>query len=268
MYLAEIKGKLSSKLENSEDLLTSNVFSFFKYAQRQIYLVNLLTLIGVTCIKEELAGAEFHFWPTYDDHTEPDLVLIIGDHYILFEAKLFADFGEKDGGKKSQIEREIEGGLNEARYLQKQFHFIALTAHYHCPKEVFAPLPPDVKQHIRWINWQAIAALLLKLLEAPKGPLGDRQFAQDLYDLLDKKKLRGFLSFDRIGCQIETSPETIFFSAKTASFRGAFLGFVPALEDAACIDMVPPRILFQRTFFSRLPALNTESVEFKLGGTR
>jgi len=38
MYLAEICGKLSSKVEGIEDILTSNVFSFFKYSKRTIFL--------------------------------------------------------------------------------------------------------------------------------------------------------------------------------------------------------------------------------------
>lgn len=39
MYMAELRGKLSEKAEKQEDILTSNVFSFFKYANRQIFLV-------------------------------------------------------------------------------------------------------------------------------------------------------------------------------------------------------------------------------------
>ena len=39
MYLAEIHGKLSMENENKEDILTSNVFSFFKYANRGNILI-------------------------------------------------------------------------------------------------------------------------------------------------------------------------------------------------------------------------------------
>ena len=42
MYLAEIHGKLSAKLERKEDILTSNVFSFFKYSNRSKYLMSLI----------------------------------------------------------------------------------------------------------------------------------------------------------------------------------------------------------------------------------
>jgi len=44
MYLAELHGKLSSKIQRMEDLLTSNVFSFFKYSTREIFLKEYLSL--------------------------------------------------------------------------------------------------------------------------------------------------------------------------------------------------------------------------------
>ena len=47
MYLAEIHGKLSRKQENQEDILTSNVFSFFKYAPRNIFLSAFIQNLGL-----------------------------------------------------------------------------------------------------------------------------------------------------------------------------------------------------------------------------
>ncbi len=46
MYLAELHGKLSSNVERKEDILTSNVFSFFKYSNRKVYLKELMKLLG------------------------------------------------------------------------------------------------------------------------------------------------------------------------------------------------------------------------------
>jgi len=42
MYLAELHGKLSQRIERMEDILTSNVFSFFKYSTREIFLKGYL----------------------------------------------------------------------------------------------------------------------------------------------------------------------------------------------------------------------------------
>ncbi len=71
MYLAEIQGKLSQRNENKEDILTSNVFSFFKYADRTIFLYHLITKsLGIDITKKDAQCAEFHFWPRYDDNTD------------------------------------------------------------------------------------------------------------------------------------------------------------------------------------------------------
>jgi hypothetical protein len=47
MFIAEIKGKLSHNIEEKEDVLTSNVFSFFKYADRKAYLKPFLAELDI-----------------------------------------------------------------------------------------------------------------------------------------------------------------------------------------------------------------------------
>jgi hypothetical protein len=42
MYLAELKGKLPLEARKSEDVLTSNVFSFLKYSERTVFLKSLM----------------------------------------------------------------------------------------------------------------------------------------------------------------------------------------------------------------------------------
>lgn len=105
MYLAELHGKLSSKfdgknnslhsIERMEDILTSNVFSFFKYSSRDIFLKEYLNSLEFQVSEKEAKEAEFRFWPNYEDGTEPDLVIIVGKYYILFEAKYYSGFGKK-----------------------------------------------------------------------------------------------------------------------------------------------------------------------------
>ncbi|MHB8132020.1 MAG: hypothetical protein ACYDEX_23915, partial [Mobilitalea sp.] len=108
MYLAELHGKLPHKFENWEDILTSNVFSFFKYSRKDYFLRELLKSIEIQCSIHDINKAEFIFWPTYDDKTEPDLVIKVGNYYLLFEAKLFSDFGKENNGKEAQLIRELE----------------------------------------------------------------------------------------------------------------------------------------------------------------
>ncbi len=91
-------------------------------------------------------------------------------------------------------------------------------------------MPRDYGEYYKWLNWQSISYLLLKLLEQYGTKLPNFNFAQDLYDLLDKKKLRNFQSFDRFeGMYGFETFDKVFFSTKSAKFRGKFLGFSEAL---------------------------------------
>jgi len=69
MYLVEIRGKLSSRLENMEDILTSNVFSFFEYANRTVFLKGYLHELGFEICEHEAIEVVFDFWPRYEDST-------------------------------------------------------------------------------------------------------------------------------------------------------------------------------------------------------
>ena len=130
MIIAELNGKISSKLDDKEDILTSNVFSFFKYSDRQL-LKEYLCTIGLDISLTNARNAEFTFWRSYDDRTEPDLIIICGKYYLLFEAKIYSDFSPKNLSKDSQIEREIKMGKMEADDLKKEFVYIAITAEYY-----------------------------------------------------------------------------------------------------------------------------------------
>lgn len=212
MYIAELKGKLSSR----EDILTSNVFSFFKYSKRKQYLKPFLNELGFNITEKEANEAEFIFWPTYDDGTEPDIVLIFGSYYILFEAKLSSDFGKK------QLVREANGGKLEAKRIYKQFYLIALTADYSEPKEKFNYIRKEV--NFIWINWHRIAVFLEKRLQEN---IADRQFAEDLYALLIKKNLRIFDGyFDLFHKNKIVECKFAFFDFISAKYRGSFIGFL------------------------------------------
>ena len=95
MLSAELRGKLPGRIRILEDVLTSYVFDFFQHASRRVYLRKFLDGIGIKVSESGLKAAEFRFWPTLPDGTEPDLVIVAGDHYVLFEAKLFASFDPK-----------------------------------------------------------------------------------------------------------------------------------------------------------------------------
>jgi len=137
MYHAELKGKLSHKTEGMEDILTSNVFSFFMYSDRETFLhpfiANILGLKDVS--KEDAKKAEFFFWPTYADINyvnspcQPDVVIIIGDYYLLFEAKYIGSTLSKE-----QLLLEKYWGENKADEISKSFLLVVITMDYSEPK--------------------------------------------------------------------------------------------------------------------------------------
>ncbi len=257
MYLAELHGKLSQYNENKEDILTSNVFSFFKYADRAVFLRLYLRSLGLAITVEDARQAEFYFWPRYADNTEPDLVVLAGKYYLLFEAKYFSGFGEESLTTRHQLVREIEGGEHEAHNLDKVFQVIAITAHYTYQPNILNGMPDVYKDRIRWTNWQHVTWLLESQLEkTPELTPETRLFATDLYQLLLRKKLRSFMGAVALKATkpVHHSPNTLFFQACTARYRGDFIGFESALAGQKHITQLPKRLFFvQKHFFSRLP---------------
>ena len=257
MYLAELHGKLSSKLEGMEDLLTSNVFSFLKYSTRKIFLKGYLAELGFAISDKEANDAEFIFWPRYEDKTEPDLVIIAGDYYLLIEAKYFSGFSEETSETKAQLVREIENGKLEARNYGKEFRLIAITADHYYKREKFKILKPCHMRDFMWTNWQRVAAFLDKTLANAKNIRNqDQDFALDLYALLDKKKLRDFQGFDSL-CEKGFNfniPKFVFFEASTADFRGAFIGFTDSLLFDSQLTPSPGNLFWsgQKIRFSHL----------------
>lgn len=252
MYLAELKGKLSSNIEASEDILTSNVFSFFKYSNRQIYLNRFLESIGVRVSHVDLNNAEFQFWPCYPDGTEPDVVIVIGKYYILIEAKFGSAFGEESKEKDAQLKRELAGGLTAADELGKVFVLVALTADSTFMKWK-AGVEVDVIEtsYFRWINWQSVAKLLLEVRNNEDVELNDQEFASDLLALLDKKNLRGFQSF-RPPLYNYKPREHIFFSFATAIYRGRFIGFKQLIRQYSKVKPFRTGIFYGKVYFTRL----------------
>ncbi len=256
MYIAEIKGKLPSDTRKSEDVLTSNVFSFFNYSKRTVYLKSLMDKLNVSVSDKDLSEAEFIFWPTYKDGTEPDVVLIIGKYYILFEAKYFSDFGKETITTKYQLVREEEGGLEEAGKLGKKFVLVAITADYCFKPEKFEAIP-DYKKYYKWINWQTVAEILLRLNEI-EANLPNKRFASDLLRLLEFKELRPFRPFnDLIYNKVTKVSDNIFLIPETTMHRGKFIGFQRILDSISIVDIEGENIFYTKKYFNSLPEIQS-----------
>ncbi len=263
MYLAELRGKLPSALQRSEDILTSNVFSFFKYADRRTYLKRLLTRIQLDVPQKALEEAEFLFWPRYDDGTEPDLVMLIGDFYVLFEAKFLSGFSKGTDSVNPQILREIQGGLREAEQLGKKFLLVAITADYYFKPEILSDVPAAYRRYVTWMKWHDITAILLKLIELGNNDLPDLQFANDLYDLLRAKGLRDYQSFERLAdLDIQEVGERVFLLSETARFEG----FPRSLGVFSQIGRIPSSLFYSSTYFRNFglaPVQERERIFFR-----
>jgi len=261
MYLAEIRGKLSGRIENSEDILTSNVFSFFKYANRQLFLKRFLA--NNLCIHvsdDDVENAEFLFWPRYTDHTEPDLVIIVGKYYLLIESKFHSPVD------REQLLKEDENGSFEANNLDKEFHLIALTADYYYRPEQFQDGDGNLpSSNFRWISWQQIMHFLLETIEQEKLPSITRLFCQDLCELLEGKNLHSFRDFKGV-LRSESALDyfqRIFFAYETAALRGDFIGFQNTLSYLERLEKVPQRAFFKgQPLFSGLSDKKEELSEF------
>ena len=233
MYLAELHGKLSSKTERMEDILTSNVFSFFKYSNREIFLKKYLKSLGFNASTKDAEEAKFIFWPRYEEHTEPDLVIMVGKYYFLIEAKYFSDFSLGNKEIRSQIEREIECGSRDADNYGLKFHFVAITADYFYKEDKFAVIPKEFVSNFRWTNWQGVTSFLEKTIGINRNLSSwECNFGLDLFNLLDKKNLRAFHGINKISRENVKlkSYDSIFMETKTVKFRGDFIGFLESLS--------------------------------------
>jgi len=264
---AELGGKLPGGIRKLEDVLTSYVFSFLQYSSRSVFLHGFLQEIGISASNAELKSAEFRFWPTFPDGTEPDVVIAVGDHYLLFEAKLFASFGPGDSCTQPQVVREIEGGMEEAGREGKQFHFVAVTADSCFPRQAlgcyqqYAPV-------MRWVNWQSIARLVLTQIEEHGTTLPDGEYARDLLAILDARNLRGYRGFDVIDMPAIDRPlETLFLSTQTLDYRGEFFGFRTMLGGLPAVESADSPIFFSNVLFANLAGPPVPPAQIFFGGS-
>ena len=251
MFAAELGGKLPAGVRQLEDILTSYVFGFLRYSARSVYLSGFLNeVIGLEVTDDQARAAEFRFWPTLPDRTEPDVVLVVGSYYVLFEAKLFAPFDPGNETRLPQLVREANAGLADASRDGKSFVFVAVTNDSCFPRDRFAAIG-GTSQSILWVNWQSISQMILRVLEEQGPAAPDHEFARDLVELLDARHLRGYRGFQEI--PLPTLPlqrGPLFLQSDTMDYRGDFLGYPAALMRAATPNPVPSTLFFKRGHFA------------------
>lgn len=251
VIIAELYGKIPSKFENKEDILTSNVFSFFKYSNR-FFLKDYLCQIGIEVSEDDTLKAEFLFWQKYDDRTEPDLIVICGKYYLLFEAKFYSDFSPETSTIESQIDREIKMGKLAAKNENKEFVYVAITAEYYKDKRKYEKYEKYEKSGVKfiWTNWQTITNFL-EIILTNQFLFQYREYATDLHSLLIKKNLRSYIGISNVKVNGDiNSHNSVFYNNNTSRFKGEFSGFIENLGHFEQIQRFQKS--FQATYFNNL----------------
>ena len=195
MTIAEIYGKLSP-YERMEDLLTSDVFSTFRYLDVNNGLIPFLQK-GINFIDqtqpdflEEIEAADYVFWPrTTHLNREPDVLIILTKKdgntiSVLIEAKYMSgksnisrenENAEKldhlEGDQLAELYKELKAGnihidnrmiRDKYRKSEGNRYLFYVTAHYVYPKkdidETFKVLKNNHynQQDFYWVNWMSI----------------------------------------------------------------------------------------------------------------
>jgi hypothetical protein len=236
MFRAELHGKLPSEYRRREDILTSNVFGFLEAADRHLFLARYLRdYLGLEVTDAEANAAEFEFWPTYADGTEPDVVVSVGNWYILFEAKLYSDFGlDANDAERNQLRRELFEGRREASRRGLRFRLVTVTLESWRDVNRYPDIRPNDRAHWIWSNWQTVHALLDDVQVSKRGSLGSQ-----LHRILDNRGLRGFRGYAGIG-NVPSPPEVVFLSVSATRFPGFFRGY----QYLPAFDVVNPGAVF------------------------
>jgi len=248
MYIAELKGKIPQEFEFKEDILTSNVFSFFKYTARDIFFRGFLNFLEIKADAADLEKAEFIFWPTFEDGTEPDLVILVADNYLLFEAKYTSGFGQETDLLRHQLEREYIQGRQQASVMGLNFHFFTITNDLFENEAKYPDIPRYLWQEVRFINWQNITYLIESVLNSgQKLENRERLMAVDLHELLVRKCLRTFEGTRLLEDldPVSLPAKILFYDVSSSRYYDEFLGFEKSLASLPGVDLPSSNIFLE-----------------------
>ena len=255
MFQAELHGKIPTDLLDREDVLTSNVFGFLECADRRLFLHRFLTeVLVLPTTTSDAEAAMFEFWPTFDDGTEPDVLLNVGGWLLLVEAKLGSTFGvDAQDREKNQLRREIREGRRVAAKRKRSFKLVTITKEPYCDTNRYQDIKEQDREDWIWCNWQAVTALLEQTPPQQRGALGSQ-----LLDILLRRGLRGFRGFDALGAAPLPWSSPLFFDTIRATSVGYFRGFQLVLS-GLCL----PR-LHESIFWNQHPRFAPPTHEIRL----
>lgn len=205
MLIAETRGKLTvveteeapTDISRMEDVLTSNVWGVLKNCDGSV-VRSLLAAAHPPITDLPADQPTFRFWESFDDGTEPDVIISTGADVIVIEVKYHSDFDKGNDERAPQILREIAGA--QRAYPGKRVRLLGVTREEHIkwPSKVFNR--PDYLATMRGyadegrlheLSWSTIYQWATRVVDgsdAGVSPVSLR-FLRDLREYLEYKEI-------------------------------------------------------------------------------
>ncbi|MFB5281806.1 hypothetical protein [Peribacillus sp. Hz7] len=243
MFVAELKGKIPSELQNYEDILTSSVIGVFQYLSSPLYIQSVLeSCVNVNgthlTFNSPFKECSYIFWPKLES-SEPDVLLHVRDennmeYLICIEAKYWSDksssedqsidIKDRTNRQRDQLAREIEDihkdsclcFLNINKNKLNNIILIYLTNHTYLPSQEILESVQYVqgvsfpKDQLYWLSWRDFHNRINKIKE-----FQTRQDSKLLYDLKRLLERKGLQSFNGFQHQVKFSAQINFTYSTT-----------------------------------------------------
>jgi len=207
--VAELKGKLNGYQAagvpyiDAEDPLTASIFESIEVMDRELTLGRvLLEATGDVFSPQQLAQAEFHYWPrdpeAFGDLTEPDLVITVGDTLFLLEAKYRSGLGKANNEGKDQLGREYKGGIALMKKGElSRFRLVCVVGDASVLDEI-AGFQRDTGNRVDCLQWQQIHHIMSDIEELPNAERRDLILATRCRQLLERRRMASFSGFQHL----------------------------------------------------------------------
>lgn len=246
MIEAELRGKVPSKLQDVEDLLTSAVFGLLQYVPPCTFWSALLTraesrrakLFVERCRElgahiSDYENVKVHFWPVHQEFGEPDLLLVFSGAEqlplcFIIEAKLWAN---KSGiEQQDQLNRYL-AALKDPEWLGKITGFrgpMALPGLiYLTPRAAWLELSDSIEHAPNYLvaeaslfllQWQDILEVAHQVF--PQADQPQRTMLSRVADFLEHRGLDYFRGFSHIPLGYFAAVNAHFYSPVEVGFSG------------------------------------------------
>lgn len=141
----------------------------------------------------------------------------------------------------------------------KEFVYVAITAEYNKDKTKYLKYENKDFNFI-WTNWQTVTNFLEAHLI--KNNLSqNKEFANDLYFLLIKKRLRSYIGLVNVQRpqKFYNYSGSLFYNLKTSKFKGEYSGFMETLAGFDKIGQFPK--FRQKSFFQNIKTCKINKIE-------